>query len=357
MCWYGVFIADSFEQAKQYREKFRAQESAVYNVNRVVEQPIPSLEPPTIATAEEETENDNETNVIQQPSDEHLMNENGHEQNRSNFEISSEVLQPIVDDGNDEIGNEIDGEFTVEVDTVTPSIENSEKDNRFNESSAICGEAECENVDMTTAELGSDQKCSFQTVHVGNDESNAFNNLVNVAVSDLNLAANEKASVNADGEIEITKTYDDDLLCTYIHGKIPIPRDPQYMPKIHDCVTDNIPFKENANKDRAYYVLVGQTYTEIKLSAQLLKGLSMFNQPNFRKNAAFDKSFVKSLLIGIFTVQAIRNGEKIHADLIKFIREIFIIRIKNDDENGSRYLAFNNMINVSIMEIKNNNFV
>lgn len=98
-------------------------------------------------------------------------------------------------------------------------------------------------------------------------------------------------------------------------------------------------------------------FKEVKFSAQLINGLTMFNQPALRQNVAYDKPFIKALIIGICTVQSIQNEECIHKDFIKFVRELFLIRIEDGDENGTRYLSFNKLLDVSCIEIRNNNFM
>lgn len=97
-------------------------------------------------------------------------------------------------------------------------------------------------------------------------------------------------------------------------------------------------------------------FKEIQISAQLIKGLTLFNQAPRRQNIFLDKSFIKGLLIGICTLDGIRNATVINKDILSFIRELFLIRIGGNDKDGSRYLSFNDLVRVSCMEIRANNF-
>lgn len=87
----------------------------------------------------------------------------------------------------------------------------------------------------------------------------------------------------------------------------------------------------------------------------LVKGLTFLNEAAHRDNVAFDKPFIKALLIGICTSQKIKKDgyEGIHGDLLKFIRELFIIRIESHDADGNRYLALNSLVVASCNEISN----
>lgn len=48
----SIFLTESFERAKIYCQKFRAQCPAHYNVRRQFDQPVPSLNPIALQTAE-----------------------------------------------------------------------------------------------------------------------------------------------------------------------------------------------------------------------------------------------------------------------------------------------------------------
>lgn len=101
---------------------------------------------------------------------------------------------------------------------------------------------------------------------------------------------------------------------------------------------------------------VDGVFREIKFSSQLIKGLSLFNGETRRENVALDKSFIKGLLIGICTINTIRKEKNIHKDILAFIRELFLIRIENHDEDGLRYRSLNGLVRVACGEIRANNF-
>lgn len=105
-------------------------------------------------------------------------------------------------------------------------------------------------------------------------------------------------------------------------------------------------------------VRIDGVFKEIKFSAQLVNGLCLFNQPTNRQKVSFDKPFIKALLIGICTLQTLKlKGEEgIHKDVEKFIRELFLIRIENNDHDGQRFLSFKTLIHASCTEILNGNF-
>lgn len=89
-------------------------------------------------------------------------------------------------------------------------------------------------------------KISFEPVQVENTDSAAFNAVFNtVDTLTKNLAPDEEATVNANGQIEITKRIDEDLECTYVYGEKSIPRDLQYKINLNDVVSGITPFKEN----------------------------------------------------------------------------------------------------------------
>lgn len=81
----------------------------------------------------------------------------------------------------------------------------------------------------------------------------------------------------------------------------------------------------------------------------------MLNE-HHRKNIHFDKPFIKSLIIGICTGKTIREGGGVNQDLSKFIRELFSVRVEGNDDDGTRYMAFDNLVHLSCDEIRENNF-
>lgn len=58
------------------------------------------------------------------------------------------------------------------------------------------------------------------------------------------------------------------------------------------------------------------------MAALLVKVLRSLNDETNRKNADLDKSFVKGLVIGFFTIKAVQNNEQMHKDLYIFMKGI-----------------------------------
>lgn len=59
------------------------------------------------------------------------------------------------------------------------------------------------------------------------------------------LAENEKATVNENGKVEITRTVDSDCELSYIWGETPIPKPQFYEVKLNDIISGNIPFRQD----------------------------------------------------------------------------------------------------------------
>lgn len=389
---------ESFNDAKKYRDKFRPLNSAVYNINRLVERPIPSLEP-NVYNAANSTEEINShvatpsTSLVPancEPSSSHQNIETLCEQSFTD-EIDDEI-EAFMHNESSSAENLLDDELNSQI-----SCENSQ-------SSHDETDADAERIiqNETTSPEFDDVKNSFTPVQMENDESLAidglFNNTNNVnssihnaidencddsiispSLENVRLSINETAAINSKGQVVVTKIIDKDLSCVYVYGECPVPLAPFYKLKVNDLVTGNIPFKENVSyssifsimiiflipcfiyvkkerKDRAYLVRVDGVFQEIKLSAQLMNGLILFNGTPRRENVALDKSFIKGLLIGVCTINVIRKEKNIHKDILAFIRELYMLRIENNDDNGSRYQSFNDLVNVSCMEIRANNF-
>lgn len=302
MCTFFLKL-EIFDDAKSYRDKFRPQKSAVYNVNRLTENPIPSLEP-NICDARNSTED-------VQANDLTLANDFPNDEMNSshqNFEILSEESQLITE----EIDNEIeailhndtssienhrtnisdDENFAEELDSrhatgfaveaqdlangeTSSSHENNERsDEQSDEPSQLdVVETDAEvhrTIQNETPSESVDVKSSFSPVQMENDESVAIDGLFNttnnvasstdnsvdengdvfvdsVSLRNVRLTANETAVINSKGQIEVTQIIDKDLACVYIYGECPVPLAPFYNIKMNDLITGNIPFKENVS--------------------------------------------------------------------------------------------------------------
>lgn len=126
---------------------------------------------------------------------------------------------------------------------------------------------------------------------------------------------------------------------------------------------------------------VSQTLT---ISAKAVQGLIQMNQPGSRENPAKDKGFIKALLISLCTlkkIQSMDENQKIENGILGFIKgkyfvfgclflfndfplnqnftfsDLFIIRIgSTDDDDGTRYLRFNDLLKTARKEMKEYNF-
>lgn len=110
------------------------------------------------------------------------------------------------------------------------------------------------------------------------------------------------------------------------------------------------------NKDREY--MIGGTSQKVVMCSRAVIGLVSLNQPGRRENQEKDKIFIKALLLAVCTLETIKRlseQEPIPKELLRFMREIFSMRIA-DDEDASRYLRFNDLVAISRQELKEGNF-
>lgn len=71
--------------------------------------------------------------------------------------------------------------------------------------------------------------------------------------------------------------------------------------------------------DRRYFVKVDDVFKTVKLQGRLVNWLLNLNAQR-RADAQIDKSFIKSLLIAVFTVKLIKAGDALEPGLIEFIK-------------------------------------
>lgn len=236
---------ESFDEAKKYRDTFRSQKSAVYNAKRLVEQPIPSLEPEefdaenTLSNVENLPEKSQSVDEIENAIETTVHNE------------SSSTESAVHDDTQTELNSSQTNEMLCE-----PSQLDDDENNH---------EIEEYNRNETPSTHLDNVKNSFTPVQVDNDESLAIDGLFNAsenigsndaidANSDVSpslenviLSANETASINSKGQVVVTRIVDKDVECVYIYGERPVPLAPFYHIKLNDLVSGNIPFKENVS--------------------------------------------------------------------------------------------------------------
>lgn len=195
------------------------------------------------------------------------------------------------------------------------------------------------NVSQPTRGTQNDFKHVLEPVNIDADDENAIRNLLNDleksseandniqspadSLASISLGCGETAEI-INGEIIVTRKYDDGLEMTYTYGTKPTLLPPQYQIKINDSVTGNIPFKENEGNDRAYIVRINNRFEEKKIAAVVVEVLKCFNDGENRKNSGLDCAFVKTLVIALCTKNAIKNGAPIHKDVKIFIKGLKI---------------------------------
>lgn len=136
------------------------------------------------------------------------------------------------------------------------------------------------------------------------------NNSLNQGVQMQPIENNDGNDSDSSGEVEFTFTSYEDWPKPFIENDFQI--------KAHDMLSNNRPFKQNDNGDRAFKIYVNGDVKEVLLSATAVKGLVKLNQQH-RKDKSVDKIFLKGLVIGVCTIQRFRdfpelmpfkNGEK-----------------------------------------------
>lgn len=74
-------------------------------------------------------------------------------------------------------------------------------------------------------------------------------------------------------------------------------------------------------------VKIDGNFEEVKMPARLVKGLMRLNQPGTREIVDLDKTYVKALVIALFTVKAIKDGLEMKKDMLKFMKGLFLEKI------------------------------
>lgn len=77
-----------------------------------------------------------------------------------------------------------------------------------------------------------------------------------------------------------------------------------------------------ASKDRSYLIKVKDQYEEIKLNGRVVNWLTGMNTER-RNESNVDKTFIKVLLIAVFTVRFIKSGDEFEAGSMDFIKGQF----------------------------------
>lgn len=67
-------------------------------------------------------------------------------------------------------------------------------------------------------------------------------------------------------------------------------------------------------------VKIDGEFKEVKMPAKLVKGLLSLNEGENRKNTDLDKTFIKALIIGLWTIKKVKTDERINKDFVLFLK-------------------------------------
>lgn len=314
-----------------------------YNARRQFDRPVPSLSasPATGATdtasnASTSAEDDHESS----DNEELVETNNGAENNEENEPLESAQSTDADDtaSGNIVAIDETTTDVTEHTDNLAESHDSDVNDDEANNND---GNTETDtNVSQSSRDTEIDAKHVLAPVNMDSDDEAAIENIFgdqekSVEANDnsdsssvdliakISLGCGEAAEVK-DGKIIVTRKMDDGLEMAYTYGETPKPLAPLYAIKINDSISGNIPFKNNATKDRGYFIKIDNQFKEINMASLLVNGLQCINNGENRKQPGLDKAFVKALIIGLCTKKAIENGEQIHKNLLVFMKGLNI---------------------------------
>lgn len=222
----------SFQQAKEYRDRFRPVLPVIYNGARLNKQPAPPNSP--------QQEN---LHAMSDAEDDAIFEFNENDSNE----------QPNHPDGNRIDNDEIETKF------VLPTVELNNSDNNALDNLFNAGESV---IVQPIASIDNDVNVSSVSAASEHDIStgNSTDNQVSSEVSESNESSgsilgqtSDSKTVYkklADNRLEITHFLDDDMVMKYIYGeKIRVPVIPAI--KANDLLSGNWPFYENVSDFRA----------------------------------------------------------------------------------------------------------
>ncbi|XP_031635606.1 uncharacterized protein LOC116348676 [Contarinia nasturtii] len=154
-----------------------------------------------------------------------------------------------------------------------------------------------------------------------------------------------------DGKIHVTQVFDDNLEMTYVLGEKLAPKvESKYKMKQSDFLSGQTPFQENEDtKDRAYLVKIDDKFEEVKLKGSVANWLCSLNEKK-RNDQSLDKYFIKALLIAVFSIKNIKGDDELHADLMAFIKELFVVRAGEEDQE--RVESFDDLVLAAVRELR-----
>lgn len=210
-----LFMLDSFEDAKNYRDKFRAQKPAVYNPARLNQIHCVSVNVDTsmiVHTAEQEFIDDNPNNAEQ--SFEHEFND----------------------------------------DSTNNSIENEEPYD-YNESQPVVNSADNEVKDpLTNVVLETHEVTAFENIFNENNDD-----AISIESGELDVPQQphtENVVISPGGTRKVTTIIGEDCEMTYELDKAVFqPAPVGFQVKLNDKLSGNIPFKENVSHWPYLYIV------------------------------------------------------------------------------------------------------
>lgn len=263
---YYSSLIESFENASEHCRRLRAQLPVHYNRRRQFHRPIPSLNPSSSDSENDDIDDQNVVDARQQQGNVsvHSGDEIDGESIAHNTDSSS-INADIQSNASVHSDDEVDGESLAHNSTkVSEENSTNEPITCELESEAGSQNESQNNNEIAVGAAGSgekdeDIKHSLQTIQMDASDESAINSLFCVNDNSIQLNQNSELVLDAGKSAEkrgdkivITKIIDDDLQMTYTHGEKLNALQPLYQVKLNDPLSENIPFKENV---RIFYGL------------------------------------------------------------------------------------------------------
>lgn len=417
-----MFIA-SFDEAKNYREKFRSIFPVVYNSAVLQHQPAPLLPPPNNDSADEKLVLPPvQLDGIDLLALENLFNANRNETPIENpMELNTNLNDIDVGDTLEATGNdqstECDSlEENANVNTIDKQgcLQQGADNEEITEGHSLENHSNANCIDVSEARENDETNFNVQSTSESTVDRNALNNssvpsnieqsvgqktiqlttstdvVADVLSIDddgvkcrkdanesdvVSAQPNEKTSCSnpsietrsnaklpfpstssqtANSETLVTEVLGDDIEITYVLGKAMKPKieEAPLKVKANDLLSGNLPFQEyvgfakllihdilfkkneiyyfQGQGDRSYIVAVQGGLKEVKLKGKAVNFLTRLNTEQ-RNDAELDLSFIKTMVICVFTCKSVRSDVTLEPELISYIRGIkmfFIIIIE-----------------------------
>lgn len=371
----------------------------VYNAARVLERPIPLIEP---------LNNDDESSSGSSNADESTAQTTAYDQEESTQSQAFEQIQishetkPIITEEDRAAFDDLFGDgHPIEGSSVNDDCASNESTESLIEAS-ISGsvlresfmrsiQAESTRINVPNNAAISDANVENVSAHtnVGASSDGVTNNDGTHAVvtqnNDIATPSGDDVLPTKEQQIEANlrevllrgtvTVIDDDLEFISLPNQqlAAIASEPTYQIKANDLLSGNVPFKSyvsffkcflflatnfnsffifflQANGDRRYMIEGENGFEEVWLKERAVTGLLKMNKK--KPEQAFDLIFLKALLIGLCSIQKIKSEQKqIVEGIMELAQEIFAWRVKE-----KRMETFEKLFKTAVSEIRNNNF-